>query len=749
MGLGKTAQGVGAAVALGQAAMPVVVVAPLSAHNAWRKTFAAFSVLDVKPKNVFPLKSSKKNAVYLLSYDSIREFQAGLADRYAPPGLVIFDEAHMVGNPGSAQARGAAALIKAASYTLLLTGTPALQSAFDVLPLLRYLDAKAKPFQTKKQYLVEAEEWAKDRGVRTVRPKGSDRVLFVSPEDGRLLEGELRQKAVRRSRRSVVSARAAPTEFLQKLKRRKADMVPVFGGTYHDLSREKLQELMLRQTDEGGLADFAALGTARSRYRRLVDLLAPSATSAEDLFEKSQTRALSKQGQLVRVPQDWEEAALPRGATRPFQVVMEQARRAYLAIPAGDAGETGGPGQLRQMMGRHVIPRAVAYQRDPCQGEKGCTPDQDIVFVVFYQQTADALGAALSKADPKRKVYIYAGHKKGTFRNGAYSHGIRLPGGKHVGQSGVAEALEVLFKQRRGRGRSVILSQAAMTGLSLPSADTLVFLDRYSSPGQEDQMEDRINRAGRKGEPRIVYLIPEDMWGFVLAHRLANRRASIFSAFDEKFAGIRSVDDKEAMRLIGDDYATPLGLRDAKKRIAALRRLGTPEARAEADVVENTLFMEDPIGQLRSVAAKAFRAVARKRKERAEAVAAFQKKAEEEHRLALASVTGTPEMVRFLTGIGATKITLWFAEARGQEIFAVQPDWPEWPDDQMLSARGQLIPVTGLWDTDDESIDSPAELTDAQRTFLLRAGYERQGTKKNPWQRQPRRQRKRRVRRWR
>jgi hypothetical protein len=753
MGLGKTAQGVGAAVALGWEAMPVVVVAPLSAHNAWRKTFDAFSVLDVEKKNVFPTKGSPKKAVYLLTYDAVRKFENGLNHKvYMPPGLVILDEAHMVGNPGSEQASGAATLIKAASYTLLLTGTPALQSAFDVLPLLRYLDAKVVPFQTRKQYLVEAEEWAKDRGVRTVRPKGSDRVLLVSPEDGGLLEGELRQKAVRRSRRSVVKSGAAPEKFLQPLKRRKADMVPVDDGDYRDLSDEKLQELMLRQTDEGGLADFAALGTARSRYRRLVDLLASSATSAGDLFEKSQTRELSKAGQLVLVREEWEEDVLPKGATVPFQAVMTQARRAYLPIPAGDAGETGGPGQLRQMMGRHVIPRAVAYQKDPCQGEKDCKPDQDVVFVVFYQQTADALGEALSKADTKRKVYIYAGHKKGTFSNGTYTPGIRLPKGKRVGVNGVASALEALFTTRRGRGRSVILSQAAMTGLSLRSADTLVFLDRYSSPGQEDQMEDRINRAGRTGEPRIVYLIPEDMWGFVLAHRLANRRASIFSAFDEKFAGVQDVDDKEAMRLIGDDYATPLGLRDAKKRIAFLRRLGTDEAKAEADVVENTLFMEDPIGQLKSVAARAYSSVAALATARKEAEDRETRERERKHRMAQAALSTKPatQMSKFLHDIGAGKLTWWVIESRsGQEVLAVTPDWPEENEAWVINAKGSVIHVENTnWYSTDEAVTSPTDLTEAQRNRLLEMGYKRQGIKSNPSRRRPRRQRKKRRDRW-
>ncbi len=769
MGLGKTAQGVGAAVALGWEAMPVVVVAPLSAHNAWRDAFDVFSMLDVKKKNVFPGRGSPKKAVYLLTYDAVRKFENGLNHEvYTPPGLVIFDEAHMVGNPGSAQARGAATLIHDAKYTLLLTGTPALQSAFDVLPLLRYLDPAVSPFQTRQQYQAAAADWAADRGVRTVRPTGSDRLLLVSPEDGSLLEHDLRQKAVRRSRRSVVDVKAAPDKKLQRLKKRYADMVPL-RDPYASASEEKLAELLLRQTDEGGLADFAALEAARARYRHLVDLLAPSATSREDLFDKSQTRALTRRGELVSIPEVWEEDRLPPGATVPFTEVLKQARRAYLPIPAGESDASSDTRvRLRQMMGQHVIDRAVQYQQNPCLGltgkeEKKCKAkqakqDQDIVFVVYYQQTADLLGDKLIRADPSRKVYIYAGHKKGTFVpsgpraavRGVYKPGLKIEG-KWVAEGEVLESLEKLFKTRQRKGRTVILSKAAMTGLSLPSADTLVFLDRYSSPGQEDQMEDRINRAGREGEPRIVYLIPEDIWGFVLAHRMANRRASIFSVFGERFAGVASRSDREALKRIGDDYATPLALQDAEKRVEHLRRLGTPEARAEADVIENTLFMEDPVGNLSRIAERSYKLAERRREAAQRAAEAALRRSQEAHRRAqLALDSGyTPEMRRFLQSIGAMKLTLWIAEARGQEIRGVQPDWPDWDDDQLINERGDLRTVTGFWDEDEGGVQSPTDLTSAQRDFLLRAGHERrQKPKPNPHRRKPRSARKRRSR-WR
>jgi len=765
MGLGKTAQGVGAAVALGWEAMPVVVVAPLSAHNAWRDAFGVFSMLDVEKKNVFPTKESPKKAVYLLTYDAVRKFENGLNHKvYTPPGLVIFDEAHMVGNPGSAQARGAATLIHDAKYTLLLTGTPALQSAFDVLPLLRYLDPAVSPFQTRQQYQAAAADWAADRGVRTVRPTGSNRLLLVSPEDGSLLEHDLRQKAVRRSRRSVVDVKAAPDKKLQRLKKRYADMVPL-RGPYASASEEKLADLLLRQTDEGGLADFAALEDARSRYRTLVRKLAPSATSSEDLFDKSQTRALTRRGELVSIPEVWEEDRLPPGATVPFQEVLTQARRAYLPIPAGESDASSDTRvRLRQMMGQHVIDRAVQYQQNPCLGltgkeEKKCKANQDIVFVVYYQQTADLLGDKLIRADPSRKVYIYAGHKKGTFVpsgpraavRGVYKPGLKIEG-KWVAEGEVLESLEKLFKTRQRKGRTVILSKAAMTGLSLPSADTLVFLDRYSSPGQEDQMEDRINRAGREGEPRIVYLIPEDIWGFVLAHRMANRRASIFSVFGERFAGVASRSDREALKRIGDDYATPLALQDAEKRVEHLRRLGTPEARAEADVIENTLFMEDPVGNLSRSAERAYKLAERVREEAQRAEEAALRRRQEEHRLAqLALASGyTPEMRRFLQSIGATKLTFWSYGANR----AVQPDWPEWAeDDNLVTPSGVVVPFAGFFRGAAEEAGeatSPTDLTEAQHTTLLRIGYERGEARKNRnRRRKPRRSARKRRSRWR
>jgi hypothetical protein len=734
MGLGKTAQGVGAVLALGMDSLPAVVVAPLSAHNAWRTAFGVFSKLPVH--ETFPKAGSSGRAVYLVTYDRIREFSKGTPEDlgYLNPRMVIFDEAHMAGNPDSAQAKGAGTLIGVAKYSLLLTGTPALQSAFDVMPLLRMLDMKAKPFASHSDYLLAAESWAEDRRIPTV--KRGQRRLLVSPADGVQLEDDLRKVAARRSRRSVVSARAAPEKFLQNLKTRKAILVPAFSGRYHDLSEEKLRELMSRQSAQGGLEDFAALDNALKRYHRLLMLLASSSRSADDLFEKSQTRALTKRGELVPLRQEWEEDHSPKGATLPFSAVLTQARRAYLPIPAGAASERDEASNLRQQMGLHVIPRAVEYQ--------AAHPDQDVVFVVFYQNTADRLGEALARTGKGRKLYIYAGHKKGTFNpNGVYRSGVQRPDGKRVGEKDVAQALELLFKRRRGKGRTVILSGAAMTGLSLPSADKLVFLDRFASPGQEDQMEDRINRAGRTGNPEIVYLIPEDIWGSVLAHRLSNRRASIFSAFGEKFAGIRAVDDKQAMKEIGDDYATPLGLPDMTRRIRALRRLKTPEAEAQADVLENTQFIEDPIGNLRKMAARAYRPVAESARAHREAASRATRERERQHQEAQAALSSQPttQMSKFLHDIGAGKLTWWVIERRrGQKVFAVTADWPESNEEWVINVKGTVIPVEDTnWDSTDEAVTSPTDLTEAQRNRLLEMGYERQGIKFNPSRRRPRR----------
>ena len=726
MGLGKTPQGVAAAVSLAE--LPVMVVAPLSAHNAWRKTFAALSTFTVVER--LPSPNDDSNCVYLVTYDAVRAL-APREDKqpasYLVPRLVIFDEAHMIGNPESLQTRGSARLIGDARYTLLLTGTPALQSAFDVFPLLQLLEQGQSPFSTKTEARDHVEAWAADYGIPTT--KMGSRLGLVSPEDGRFLERDLRKKAARRSRRSVVQAKAAPRQWLQALKQRRARLVPP-SGRYAEVAQDKIEALRERVNEEGALEDFQALNTSINRYAHLLELLVPHASSKEDLFEKSKTAGLTT-GRSPRLLTQFDDPDEVRHDV-PYVAVLERARRAYLPIPAGDddSEEMG----LRQLMGLMMVEEAASIQEE--------NPNTDLVFVVYYNTTAQSLGSALSRSDPRRKVYVYTGAKKGMYRNGTYRPGIAMPNdraafgkfsGKEVAKTEVARALEMLFAKRRGKGRSVILSSAAMTGLSLPSADKLIFLDRFSSPGLEDQMEDRINRAGRVGEPEITYLIPDDIWGYILAHRAANRRASIFSMFGERFTGITARSEKEASRVIGDDFATPLTLGSP--------RVGSDEP-LKRQILDNVMFVEDPVGNLRRTAYAAYGRRRLQEQQQQEA----ERRAVEARRVAQSrqEIRGTPEMKRFLMAIGSKRLDLWVLDFRGREVRAVQPDWPEWNEDQIIGPQGHVIRIDGTpWaNADVDEVESPSELTSAQRDFLLRAGY---GTGKQ----NPRRRRRKRRSRWR
>jgi hypothetical protein len=98
-----------------------------------------------------------------------------------------------------------------------------------------------------------------------------------------------------------------------------------------------------------------------------------------------------------------------------------------------------------------------------------------------------------------------------------------------------------------GKQAFLVATQIANAGLSLPTADYLVMAQRLFSPGEEEQAEDRINRAGKMmragATNEIIYPMPDDIFSAVIGHRLENRRRSLLALYNEE---------------PGDDYANSL-----------------------------------------------------------------------------------------------------------------------------------------------------------------------------------------------
>jgi hypothetical protein len=776
MGLGKTPQGMAVLVALGQDALPAVIVAPNSAHSAWRgwaRMLFNGPVLDGLPEE------RHRRAIYITNYARLQQPVQGLPAL----GLVIFDEAHELRNPYTAQHTGAAQLVTSARKVLMLTGTPAVRSPMEVLPLLQLLehgrafgsdpDASGQlPYTTAQQTYVPDR---RDR-IRVQRSQYEEGRIkapllydFADPEGATVLEEPIRKFAARRSRRGVYEAKAAPPDWLPAEKQR-SSVALAPAGLYDAISQQKLSQLpqpAAGEDDESeeslgkGLSSFAHLANARSRFESLVD----SALRGSGPYYEQGQEATALSGLTQRLLNSDEARATLRAA-----------RRAYLPVPAP-------ANTLLEAMGEMAIPHAVDMQQ----------VGEDIAYVTPLRSTALLLGDALKNDDPTREVLVYSG---GDFKGVFQGEPEQRTDPSDPGRGRVTTRFKPLSSMYRGvpaperadrflteiegafrappghpdrvgapRGRSIVLTRAAQTGMSLPSAKHIVFLGRFTAPGLEDQMEDRINRATRRkidrglpkkkqiGGARAVYLIPDDIWGYALAHRLENRRRGLFRSLGERFMprGQRT----------GDDLGTPLLLPGARQYADRVLRGRKPEDlppvdRSTFNVLENYMFVEDPRGQLTQIVREKWKQTRKRREEALGPMRRHRRQQAEARKLAAERTSRTlpgfpreasTEYVaqeykghegfkRYLSAIKSDYIVLW-QSPRGRGFVVAQPEWLEDKNEGVYPA-GNVARLGGDFEDIGEATGTD-KLTPGQYEGLL-AGAPKQN---------PRRRRRKRRSRWR
>jgi len=150
MGVGKTAQAIGALDRLG--AMRVLVVCPAAVREVWAGEFRKFATVKrrvVKGRNIHDLGIWLRGRadVLLLSYE--------LAAKWAPKiegdlmDVLVFDEAHYLKSSTSQRTRamlgtncdGTGGLARWAARVWFLTGTPMPNDPIDIWPFLRFTGA--------------------------------------------------------------------------------------------------------------------------------------------------------------------------------------------------------------------------------------------------------------------------------------------------------------------------------------------------------------------------------------------------------------------------------------------------------------------------------------------------------------------------------------------------------------------------------------------------------------------------------
>lgn len=149
MGLGKTIQAIAMLAHLhAKSTTHSLVICPASLVVNWVRELRAFSTLPVfvahgaaKQDAVNAWQS--EGGVVVCTYDGARSLHFG-----TQPQAIIADEAHFLKNPHTRRSVAVSALIEAAEYALLLTGTPLENKVSEFLTLVGYLQPALVPKNT-------------------------------------------------------------------------------------------------------------------------------------------------------------------------------------------------------------------------------------------------------------------------------------------------------------------------------------------------------------------------------------------------------------------------------------------------------------------------------------------------------------------------------------------------------------------------------------------------------------------------
>jgi hypothetical protein len=570
-GIGKTLTGVAVAVLF--ECKVTVIVRPASASAAWPKAFESlaknqFHIVDIPANPTLAtakcqeakLTSVTKPVVLTMNYTSVITAAASVRAVFPVIDLLIFDEAHNLRNPDTQRTIQARALMDDSLRTLLLTGTPALSSALEIFSILGFLEVANggySPHSTLdalEAYQDVFLQQSSDPGF-LVRPGLKD---VAYPSSTGALSPRVRRVGVRRSRKSLISEEAAEADQLQGFKQRSVIWVPV-DKAYKDEADKAFAKI-----DQG-----TAPGTFRDILQNRVR------------FENELRRAISH---LMNRPQGWpgQKRRDPKTGKvlkkaidkvvdlevtdRSVTISMPLMIRAF--IEALRSAKMSIPDKLQDHMSRLSVAGAVKVPGLPqYANSKGVFMLRNIVPTV-------KLAHELSVAYPGVPVYMVIGgdpadvvQEEQVVRplirpyTSLSRVGYFLDGVPHEASTEFEDIEREFAKPGR---KFLVATQIANAGLSLPSADFLVMAQRLFSPGEEEQAEDRINRAGKMSRAGarndIIYVMPDDIFSAVLGHRLENRRRSLLALYGEK---------------PGDDNATSLVAAFRKKAQMATPRQST------------------------------------------------------------------------------------------------------------------------------------------------------------------------------
>ena len=463
MGVGKTVQAIGAI----QLAMfdkelpnpyPVLVISPSGPHSHWVKELNEWlpqaSPLIVRGTDWKQIQSimPRRNPVLITTYASATKYQNLLASIGFK--FLVIDESHAIKNRGSSRSQALRRLAFGIPLTLLLSGTPEDNKLLDLWAQMYILDPHK---------FHDINKFEGEFHILKYNPK-TKQMDSKLPHTTRLPGNKFLFQTynIQGGGQYVIDPPVGRSSSLDcyMIRRLKSQIVdlPPKSRTYNEeplsAKLKKMYEQFEKETAEEIFADRIekwAIHVAQRTRLNLAAGIKPQAAFKEAMMHNSE---------------------------------LEE------KITEGGAGALPYFSKLRRKAAVLRIPMVVNWVRD------------------FYQNRVSPSGSKGKKGDT---LLIFAEHHKiinelvESLRKIVDKKGHHLRVESFTGKTNQKQRDKFERQLNSGMLDVLILNKAGNQGLNLQRANYVLFAERYWTPGQEQQAEDRAHRSGQKKNVFVYY----------------------------------------------------------------------------------------------------------------------------------------------------------------------------------------------------------------------------------------------------
>lgn len=474
MGLGKTAQAIGAIITDPEMLLPAVICAPTNVAMSWAKhcrrwvpTIPVYLLMSQRT----PLPPRDWRGIVLTTWDTLREQATALVQW--KPALFVADEAHYGKNRTALRTKAMMAVGQASEHCLLMTGTPIKNTdVTEIWPLLSTIDKETwgtvKAFAN--EYVAETQTFQTEGGATITKFSG-----VKSAED-------------LRSRLACTMVRRTKTAALPYLPKKRRIYLEI------EVPREMW-----------------------GSYKK-----------AEDDFKHWLEAKFTTAAHAAGVD--------PRYLSAEVQAKILKSMRAETIVQIGE---------LRKLTGRMKVRAAV----EPIRAV--LSSGEPAVAWCFYKETV----AFLMKEFSDFRV-------------------VRI-----TDDVPAAERSAIEDRFQAGEIDLIVASQAAKEGITLTKACVEFFVERFWTPADEQQAEDRLHRISQTREVLVFYLHVLGTIDDYVRHLIAGKRAMI-----DEILGSEE-EDKKSPDVVDSEEQAVEGIAD----FLAGAKIGRPtegfEVQAITDVI--------------------------------------------------------------------------------------------------------------------------------------------------------------------